>query len=65
MAIRQRDQLPYINALSIANQRKLVSKCNVDITEAVFRQFTHLGSAGIGHHTFAFEENLVKLTSSG
>ena len=60
MAIRQANQLPDVNPLIGANQRQFVRKGDINVTEAVFRQLAHLGGAGVCHHTFAFQENLVQ-----
>jgi len=64
MAVRQADQFPDVNALRIANQRQFVSKGNVYVTETVFRQLAHFGSAGVGNNTFAFEKNVIQIAGT-
>ena len=64
MTIRQTNQFPDVNSLIGANQRQLVRKGDIDVTEAVFRELTHFGGAGISHHTLAFKVNLVQLAGT-
>ena len=60
MAIRQANQFPDVNPLIGTDQRQLIRKGDIHVTEAVFRQLAHFSGAGVGHYAFAFEENFVQ-----
>ena len=64
VTIGKANKFPDVNPLIGANQRQFIRKCNVNIAEAVFGQFAHFGSTGVGHHTFAFKEDLIQLAGA-
>lgn len=61
VTVGQADEIEGVDTELIAQDAELVGKCDVDITEAVFSEFGHLGGLGIGFEHFALDKSAVKL----
>ena len=64
VTVGKANKFPDVNPLIGANQRQFIRKRDINVAEAVFGQFAHLGGAGVGHHTFAFKENFIQLAGA-
>ncbi|CAA2940718.1 Uncharacterised protein [Enterobacter cloacae] len=64
VTVSKANKFPDVNPLIGTNQRQFIRKRDVNVAEAIFGQFAHLGGAGVGHHTFAFKENFIQLAGA-
>ncbi|MCY1553569.1 hypothetical protein D9M68_900660 [compost metagenome] len=58
--VGQTDQFPDIDLELLADDRQLIGKGDVHVTEAVLGKLAHLRSASIGDNALAFDEGFVQ-----
>jgi hypothetical protein len=63
MAICQVNDFPHIYAKAIADERKLIRKCDIRISEGIFSQLHQLGCAGRGCYARSTDERFIETLS--
>src|SRR5690606_9841578 len=61
--IRQLNDLPYIDAKSLADLRELIGEGDVDVAEGVLAQLYHFSGAAIGWYQLTFDEGGIERRS--